>query len=235
MKYRLLLFLIFFINNTFSQDIAEKTASFFGNGKEVNINSPWTIGLDYDLGFAGLFSFNIGFTGGINSQVNRVSTFGDVFFGEFTIGPRIYLNKLDRWDGVFITAVARVGIYNIPFRTEGSQLIISRATVFQYGMGIYFGYRWKRNLVKDIKNFPFSLMIEPYLGWTLDYFTYSGTQKASNINRFTIGIMLKLGFYTYKKSKKTLEAEAKEQANATNQTKNIENDNNLKDTNITNE
>lgn len=218
MKLKYLLFFLFptFI---FSQEI---TATFFGDGKEVNINSPWSIGLDYDLGFGGLFSFNIGFTGGINSQVNRVSTFGDVFFGELTVGPRIYLNKPDKWEGAFLSIVARTGIYNIPFRTSGSQLIISRTTLFQYGGGVYFGYRWKRTLVTDMTDLPFSLMIEPYLGWTLDYFAYHGSQNSSNINRFTIGIMLKLGFYTYKKSAKTLKAEAalKEKAISTNTTSN---------------
>ncbi|MGL4367710.1 MAG: hypothetical protein ACRCTQ_05480 [Brevinemataceae bacterium] len=194
----------------FSQSKEPATATYFESG----INSPWTIGIDYDVGFAGVLSFNISFQGGISSQVNKVSTFGDIFFGEFTTGFRLYMNKIDRWEGAFLCVGGRVGIYSIPFRIGDTQLILERGTIPQYGFNVYFGYRWKRNLVSDMSNLPFMLMIEPYLGWSMDFFVFnSAVQNVNGINRLSIGISLKLGFYTYKKSKKTLEAEAAAKTN----------------------
>ncbi|MGL4563479.1 MAG: hypothetical protein ACRCVW_06480 [Brevinema sp.] len=193
----------------FSQN--NSTATYFENG----INSPWSVGLDYDIGFAKVMSMNIGFVGGFNSQVNRVASFGDIYFGEFQIGIRVYMNKIDRWNGLFLNIVGRAGIYNIPFRSGGSQLIINRQDIFQYGLGIYLGYRWTRNLLKDMSGFPFHIILEPYLGWSLDGFAH---EKGGIYNKFTVGLSFKLGFYTYKKSKATLEAEKKAKEELENET-----------------
>ncbi|MGL4388495.1 MAG: hypothetical protein ACRCTJ_03780, partial [Brevinema sp.] len=118
----------------------------------------------------------------------------------------LYMNKIDKFEGLFLNVVGRVGIYNIPFRLDKSQLIFERENVFQYGMGIYLGYRWTRSLLKDMSGLPFRIILEPYLGWGFDGFAHSSAQI---YNRFTIGLSFKMGFYTHKKSKATLEAEAK--------------------------
>ena len=216
-KILLVHILIFIKTVSYTQEnpIIEQSATYYQGG----INSPWMIGLDYDFGFGKVFSLNMQLSGGISSQVNRASNFGDVFMGEIQIGPRLYMNKIDTWAGLFLSTVVRVGIYNIPIRTrdnpftETSRLIINRSTMLQYGLGIYIGYKWQRNLVTDMEGFPFTLVIEPYLGWTLDFFDpLSGDylQKGQNISRFSIGFTFKIGFYTYKKSKATLENEEKE-------------------------
>lgn len=208
-KIFLLGFVLLLKSFSFSQNaIQPTTATFFEGG----INSPWAMGLDYDIGFAKVLSFNMQLSGGINSQVNRISTFGDVFFGEIQMGPRIYMNKIDTWEGVYLATVLRVGIYNIPFRTQESKLILSRANALQYGVGIYLGYRWTRKLVDDMSGLPFVMVLEPYLGWTLDFFQLfqqppNFAQSPNNINRFTVGLTFKIGFYTHKKSKATLLAE----------------------------
>jgi len=218
-KTLLVSILIFIKTISYTQftNVIEKSATYYANGE---INSPWMLGIDYDFGFGKVFSLNMQLGGGISSQVNRASNFGDVFMGEIQIGPRIYMNKIDTWTGLFLSTVIRVGIYSIPIRsrdnpfTDASRLIINRSTMLQYGLGIYFGYRWERNLVTDMEDLPFSMVIEPYLGWTLDFFEPFGetfTQKGKNINRFSIGFTFKIGFYTHKKSKATLENEAKEE------------------------
>lgn len=193
MKYCITLILILFTASAYGQT---PTPTFFESG----INSPWAIGFDYDIGFAKVMSFNLAFVGGINSQVNRISTFGDVFFGEFQTGPRIYLNKPDKWCGVYIAPVVRVGVYNIPLRVSNNPVVLTRSTVMQYGAGIYLGYRWKRPLVSNMKGLPFIMTLEPYLGWTWDFFAFGSASnaKASNINRFSIGLSFKLSFYTYR-------------------------------------
>ena len=216
-KILLVCVLIFIKTTSYTQltPVIEKSATYYANGE---VNSPWMLGIDYDFGFGKFFSLNMQFSGGISSQVNRASNFGDVFMGEIQIGPRVYMNKIDTWTGLFLSTVIRVGVYNIPIRsrdnplTDASRLIINRSTMLQYGLGIYIGYRWERNLVSDMKDLPFRLIIEPYLGWTLDFFEPFGTaftQKGKNINRFTIGLTFKIGFYTHKKSKETLDIEAK--------------------------
>ncbi|MGL5955071.1 MAG: hypothetical protein ACRC0X_00475 [Brevinema sp.] len=227
MKYILfLLFLILHTGWSYSQNTVI-TATYYESG----INSPWMAGLDYDYGFGKLFSFNMQLAGGISSQVNRASTFGDVFMGEIQIGSRLYMNKIDTWEGMFLSVVARIGIYNIPIRsrddpfTSASKLIINRGHMFQYGMGIYLGYKWKRNLVTNMDGFPFTLVIEPYLGWALDFFTPLSVpkgfqQSGLNINRFSVGLTFKIGFYTYKKSKATLDRERQEELKNPNSTNN---------------
>lgn len=210
-----IIFLLFFFPISFyAQSSVELSATYYDGG----LNSPWSIGIDYDLGFGKLFSMNVQLIGGVSSQVNRSSTFGDVFFGEIQIAPRLYINKFDTWEGVFLSIPLRLGLYNIPIRTQdnptsaSSKLIINRSTMFQYGIGIYLGYRWKRNLVSDMSDLPFMMVLEPYLGWTWDAFvpisnTDGFSQNGVNINWFTVGISFKIGFYTYKKSKATLERE----------------------------
>ena len=217
-KKILLVYVLIFIKATsYAQatSVIEESATYYEGG----VNSPWMIGIDYDFGFGKIFSLNMQLSGGISSQVNRASNFGDVFLGEIQIGPRLYMNKIDTWSGLFLSTVIRVGIYSIPIRTrdnpftDTSRLIINRSTMLQYGLGIYIGYKWQRNLVTDMEDIPFYLVIEPYLGWTLDFFEpLDGvfSQKGQNINRFSIGITFKIGFYTHKKSKATLENEAKE-------------------------
>ncbi len=190
---------------------------------EPGVNSPWMAGIDYDYGFAKVLSVNAQIAGGVSSQVNRQSTFGDVFLGEAQLGFRVYMNKADRWDGVFATVVGRAGIYNIPIRTQddpstsASVLIINRGTMLQLGAGVYVGYRWQRNLVNNMSGMPFMMVIEPYLGWTLDSFINVSvpsdfTQTGLFINRFTVGLTFKVGFYTHKKSAETLQREADEAA-----------------------
>ncbi|MGL4677312.1 MAG: hypothetical protein ACRCWI_06560 [Brevinema sp.] len=236
MKYILFLFFLMFnISWNHGQNVIV-TATYY----EPGINSPWMAGLDYDFGFGKIFSFNIQLAGGISSQVNRASTFGDVFMGELQIGARLYMNKIDTWEGMFLSMVSRIGIYNIPIRsrddpfTSSSKLIINRGHMFQYGMGIYLGYKWKRNLVTSMEGFPFTLVIEPYLGWNLDSFSPlsapSGFQQSGrNINRFSVGLTFKIGFYTYKKSKATLAREREEEElknqNSTNNTAAISDNN----------
>ena len=214
-KKILLVFLLIFIKKNSYTQIIEKSATYYASG----VNSPWMIGIDYDFGFGKIFSINMQVSGGISSQVNRASNFGEVFLGEFQIGPRLYMNPIDTWTGLFLSTVIRIGIYSIPIRsrdnpfTDTSRLIIDRSTMFQYGVGIYFGYKWKRNLVTDMSNLPFTMIIEPYLGWSLDFLNPLDsvfTQQGKNINRFSVGITFKIGFYTHKKSKVTLEREETE-------------------------
>lgn len=229
----ILLSILFFITCPYYGQTVNVSATYY----EPGVNSPWMVGLDYDLGFWKILSLNLQLAGGINSQVNRASTFGDVFMGELQLGMRLYMNKIDTWEGLFLSAVGRVGIYSIPIRsredpfTASSKLIINRGDMFQYGMGIYIGYKWKKNLVNDMSGFPFSLVIEPYLGWTLDSFSPISVpagfqQQGLNINRFSIGLTFKIGFFTYRKSKETLAREAEEKAKAeqtTNQTQTTNN------------
>ena len=214
-KKLLLVYVLIFIKTLSYTQVIEKSATYYEGG----VNSPWMIGIDYDFGFGKLFSLNMQLSGGISSQVNRASNFGDVFLGEIQVGPRLYMNKIDTWSGLFLSTVVRVGVYSIPIRsrdnpfTETSRLIINRSTMFQYGLGIYIGYKWQRNLVSDMEGLPFTMVIEPYLGWTLDFFEPLGgdySQKGKNISRFSVGLTFKIGFYTYKKSKVTLENEEKE-------------------------
>ncbi len=221
MSKKLLLGILIFLGSpSFSQTgILPTTASFFENG----VNSPWAIGIDYEVGFAKIMAFNFQLIGGINSQVNEISTFGDVFFGEIQIAPRLYMNKIDTFQGLFLSIPIRIGLYNIPFRTQSSKLILSRSSILQYGVGIYIGYRWTAPLVKDMENLPFWMVLEPFLGWTWDFFSPSGSvpvlaQSPNNIHRFTVGFTFKIGFYTHKKSKATLEALSNQQANLTNTT-----------------
>ncbi|MGL4394576.1 MAG: hypothetical protein ACRCS8_05065 [Brevinema sp.] len=202
------LFLMGMISPLFSQDAK---ATYFENG----VNSPWGVGIDYDLGFAQVLSMNIGFVGGINSQVNSLSSFGDIFFGELQIGLRVYMNKIDTWNGMFLNIVGRMGVQNIPFRPDASELIFNRENLFQYGFGVYIGYRWSRDLLKDMSGIPFRLILEPYIGWSLDSYAHP---TSSTYHRFTIGLSFKMGFSSHFKSKKTLQAEeesrqAKEQEN----------------------
>ncbi|MDK2817820.1 MAG: hypothetical protein KFW21_00025 [Spirochaetota bacterium] len=214
-KKILLVFLLIFIKKNSYTQIIEKSATYYASG----VNSPWMIGIDYDFGFGKIFSINMQISGGISSQVNRASNFGEVFLGELQIGPRLYMNPIDTWTGLFLSTVIRIGIYSIPIRsqdnpfTDTSRLIIDRSTMLQYGLGIYFGYKWKRNLVTDMSNLPFTMIIEPYLGWSLDFLNPLDsifTQQGKNINRFSVGITFKIGFYTHKKSKETLEREETE-------------------------
>ena len=94
------------LSYTQATPIIEKSATYYEGG----VNSPWMFGIDYDFGFGKIFSLNMQLGGGISSQVNRASNFGDVFMGEFQIGPRLYMNKIDTWTGLFLSTVIRVGV-----------------------------------------------------------------------------------------------------------------------------
>ncbi len=210
MRFIVFLAMLFFSNSIHCQT-SEMSATYYVSG----INSPWTIGLDYDLGFGKLFSINMQFTGGVSSQVNRSSTFGDVFLGEFQIGARLYMNKIDTWEGLYLTAVARAGIYNVPLRDTNntSMLVIDRADMYQFGLGVYIGYKWQRKLINDMTGLPFRLVLEPYLGWTLDYLNPFDTSYSQSgaVNRLTVGLTFKIGFYTHKKSAETIAREIEEE------------------------
>ncbi|MGL5721368.1 MAG: hypothetical protein ACRCY4_03085 [Brevinema sp.] len=189
-KYIFALFLI-----TAPLKAQEITPTYYQSGVE----SPWTLGIDYDLGFARFFSFNLAVLGGISSQVNRASTFGDVYFGEIRTGIRFYMNKSDEWQGVFLELTGRYGIYDLPLRSGTSTVIFERSTTFMLGMGIYLGYRWTRRLVADMSGLPFHMALEPYFGYTLDTFIpLDGLAGVGSANRFSLGLKFTLGFYTYK-------------------------------------
>ncbi len=84
--------------------------------------------------------------------------------------------------------------------------------MYQFGLGVYIGYKWQRKLINDSTGLPFRLVLEPYLGWTLDYLNPFDTSypKSDAINRFTAGLSFKIGFYTYKKSAETIAREIEE-------------------------
>ncbi|MGL5253525.1 MAG: hypothetical protein ACRC9L_00630 [Brevinema sp.] len=189
-KYILILFLI-----AIPLQAQELFPTYYENG----IESPWSMGIDYDIGFSKFLSFNLSVLGGISSQVNRASTFGDVYFGEARTGFRFYMNKPDEWKGVFIELTGRYGVFDIPLRAGDTTVIFERSTTLLLGMGIYLGYRWKRNLVSDMKNLPFHMALEPYFGYTLDtFFPLDGKTVPGSANRFSLGLKFVLGFYTYK-------------------------------------
>ena len=167
---------------------------------ESGVESPWLLGIDYDLGFSKFFSFNLAVLGGISSQVNKASTFGDVYFGEVRTGVRLYMNKADEWRGVFLEVTGRYGVYNLPLRSGPTNTVIfSRSNAFLLGVGLYLGYRWKRALVADMRGLPFHMALEPYFGYTFDTFIPldSGISVGS-AHRFSLGLKFTLGFYTYK-------------------------------------
>ncbi len=212
-----------FVSSFMYCQTSETSATYYESG----VNSPWMIGLDYDFGFGKLFSINVQFAGGISSQVNRSSTFGDVFMGELQFGPRLYMNKFDTWEGVYLSAVGRVGIYNIPTRTvteDSNTLVIDRYDMYQFGFGIYLGYKWTRNLVSDMTGMPFRLVLEPYLGWTMDFLhPFDKTFPNSGaVNRFSVGLTFKVGFFTYKKSAETLASELQDAEETADNTEEIE-------------
>lgn len=168
--------------------------TYYDNG----VNSPWSAGIDYDLGFGGFFSYHMALLGGVSSQVNKAASFGDVYFGELQMGMRFYLNKPDTWEGTYIAALGRFGIYDMPLRSGESPLVVDRITAFNGGFGLYLGYRWRRNLVNNMKGFPFIMAFEPYLGYTLDNFVpLSGGIRGATVTSFSIGLKFTLGFYTH--------------------------------------
>ncbi len=212
---------VLFSSSSLHCQTVQTSATYYESG----INSPWMIGIDYDFGFEKFLSMNVQFTGGVSSQVNRASTFGDIFMGELQFGPRLYMGKIDSWMGLYLSIVGRVGIYNIPIRSvdtsdNSSKLIIDRVNMFQYGMGIYIGYKWRRGFVKDMKDIPFTLILEPYVGWTLDFLTplSSSVGNSGAVNRFSAGLSFKISFYTHKKSKETLQKELEDQASLDSET-----------------
>lgn len=192
MKQLILLFSLFINSGLWAQKAPAPT--YYDNG----VNSPWTAGIDYDLGFGGFFSYHMALLGGVSSQVNKAASFGDVYFGELQIGMRFYLNKPDMWEGTYITAVGRFGVYDLPIRTGNSPLVVDRVTAFNGGLGVYLGYRWRRNLVNNMKGFPFIMAFEPYLGYTMDNFVpFGGGVRKATVASFSVGLKFTLGFYSH--------------------------------------